>query len=323
MKILKKYSYTLLVLLLAVTSCEDADDNGNRIDPNNSAYDLTESNSDLSLFNEALLRTSLDATLDSQGIYTVFAPNNAAFMQFLTANGFADIATVPVDQLRTILLYHIIVSRLETDVITSGYIKTLGKDEEIESLDLFVDASSPIVLNGSATALQEDIFVDNGVVHIIDEVLALPTLTTLIDANPGFSNLSSGLSITGLDTTLSSQVGTMQAPFTVFAPDNEGFQALVDLDATDDLDTIQDILDLTNLSDILLYHVLGNDRLRAGEISNGLSVNTIVGNPFIIDTSTGSIQFTDGAMTPVIISSTDVTAINGVLHTIDIVARPF
>ncbi|AGC75158.1 putative surface protein with fasciclin (FAS1) repeats [Nonlabens dokdonensis] len=321
MKILKKYSFTLLILLLAITSCEDADDNDNRIDPNNSAYDLTVSNSDLSLFNEALIRTSLDATLDNQGIYTVFAPNNAAFMQFLSTNGFADVAAVPVDQLRAVLLYHVITTRLETDVLTNGYLKTLAKDEEIESLDLYIEASSPILINGNATALQEDINVTNGVVHIIDEVLDLPTITTLINANPDFSNLASGLAANGLDSTLSSDIGTMQAPFTVFAPDNEGFQALVDLDTMDSIDTVQDILDLTNLSDILLYHVLGNDRLRAGEISNGLSVNTIIGNPFVIDTMTG-IQFTDGSMTIANITSTDVTAINGIIHTIDIVIRP-
>ncbi len=319
---LKKYSFVLLALLVVmVTSCEDADDNGNRIDPNNSAYDLTESNSDLSMFNEALLRTSLDATLDSQGIYTVFAPNNAAFMQFLSSNGFTDIASIPVDELRSILLYHVITTRIETDVITNGYIKTLAKDEEIESLDLFIEASSPILINGDATAIQENISVDNGVVHIIDEVLALPTVTTLIAANPEFSNLEIALSSTALDTTLESDIGTMQAPFTVFAPDNEAFQALVDLDTTDSIDSVQDILDLTNLSDVLLYHVLGNDRLRAGEISNGLSVDTIVGNPFVIDTMTG-IQFTDGSMTTANITSTDVTAINGIIHTIDIVIRP-
>lgn len=67
--------YTVAVLALVTTvfiSCEDADDNGNVIDPNNSAYDLTETNSDLSILNNALIQTGLNATLDSQGTYTVF-----------------------------------------------------------------------------------------------------------------------------------------------------------------------------------------------------------------------------------------------------------
>jgi len=71
----KKCTIALLsIVAVLYTSCEDADDNGNIIDPNNSAYDLTETNSEFSILNTALIRTGLDATLDSQGTYTVFCP---------------------------------------------------------------------------------------------------------------------------------------------------------------------------------------------------------------------------------------------------------
>jgi uncharacterized surface protein with fasciclin (FAS1) repeats len=318
----KKYTAAVLALVTIVfISCEDADDNGNIIDPNNSAYDLTETNSDLSILNTALIQTGLDATLDSQGTYTVFAPNNAAFNQYFTANGYANIEAVPIADLRAILLYHVINAEVTSDLLSTGYVKTLGKDEEVEALDLFIEATTPVVLNGSAHVTQADIEVDNGVVYVLDKVLELPTIATLIAANPEFSNLETALLQQGLEITLSNTDGTMQDPFTLFAPTDGGFQALVNLNPMDGLTTLQDILDLTNLTDILLYHVVGNERIRSGDISNGVVINPLTAGTFSIDTTSG-ILITDAQMTEANIIATNVTAVNGVIHTIDIIIRP-
>lgn len=318
----KKYTVAVLALVtIVLISCEDADDNGNIIDPNNSAYDLTETNSDLSILNTALIQTGLDATLDSQGTYTVFAPNNAAFNQYFTANGYANIEAVPIAELRAILLYHLLNIEVTSELFSTGYIKTLGKDDEVEALDLFIEATTSVVLNGSVAVTQADTEVDNGVVHIIDQVLELPTIVTLVAANPEFSNLETALLQQGLEITLSNTDGSMQDPFTVFAPTNAGFQALIDLDPMDGLSNLQDILDLTNLTDILLYHVVGSERIRSGDISNGLVIDPITAGTFSIDTMSG-ILITNEQMTEANVTATDVTAVNGVIHTIDIVIRP-
>ncbi|QJP32954.1 fasciclin domain-containing protein [Nonlabens sp. Ci31] len=318
----KKCTIALLsIVAVLYTSCEDADDNGNIIDPNNSAYDLTETNSEFSILNTALIRTGLDATLDSQGTYTVFAPNNAAFNQYFTENGFANIEAVPIADLRAILLYHVLNIEVTSELLNTGYIKTLGKDEEVEALDLFIEATTSVVLNGSVTVTQADIEVDNGVVHMIDKVLDLPTVITLVAANPEFSNLETALLQQGLEITLSNTDASMQDPFTVFAPTDDGFQDLVDLDPMDGLTSLQDILDLTNLTDILLYHVVGNDRIRSGNISNGVVIDPITTGTFSINTTSG-ILITDEQMTEANITATDITAVNGVIHKIDIVIRP-
>jgi uncharacterized surface protein with fasciclin (FAS1) repeats len=318
----KKSAIALFILVAVLcASCEDADDDGNRIDPNNSAYDLTATNPDLSTLHTALVRTSLVTTLDSQGTYTLFAPNNAAFAAYLTSTTYATIEEVPVGELRTILLYHVLNTKVTLELVSNGYVKTLGKDEEVESLDLFIEAATPVLLNGMANVIDADIEVDNGVVHIIDGVLELPTITTLIAANPDFDDLQTALELTNLDGLLSSEVGTMQAPFTVFAPNNEGFQNLINLNPADGFNVVQDILDISNLDEVLSYHFVGNDRIRSGDISNGFAVTPLFGSSYVIDTMSG-IQFVDGTMTTATITPANVTAINGIIHTLDIVARP-
>jgi uncharacterized surface protein with fasciclin (FAS1) repeats len=274
------------------------------------------------MLNAALVRTGLNDTFQNPGDYTFFAPNNAAFNQYFTANGYASIEAVPIAELRTLLLYHVLNTTVTTALLSNGYVKTLGKDDEIESLDLFIEATTPVLLNGTTSVIDADNDADNGVVHIIDQVLELPTIVTLIAANPEFSNLETALLQQGLDINLSNTDGSMQDPFTVFAPTNAGFQALIALNPMDGLTNLQDILDLTNLTDILLYHVVGNERIRFGEINNGYVVTPLFGGDYMINTTTGA-QFIDGSTTTVSITApTDVTAVNGVIHTIDIVARP-
>jgi uncharacterized surface protein with fasciclin (FAS1) repeats len=120
---------------------------------------------------------------------------------------------------------------------------------------------------------------------------------------------------------LSSEVGTVQAPFTFFAPNNEGFQNLINLNPADGFNVVQDILDISNLDEVLSYHIVGNDRIRSGDISNGLMISPLFGGNYLINTTSG-IQFVDGTMTTATITPANVTAINGIIHTLDIVIRP-
>jgi uncharacterized surface protein with fasciclin (FAS1) repeats len=309
------------VVLMILTSCDDTGDN--QIDSNNSVYDFTEGNADLSILNAALIRTSLDFTLDNQGEYTLFAPNNTAFNEYFTANGYAGVDAVPITELRALLFYHILTTEVFTNSMNNGYVKTLGKDEEIEFLDLYINAATPILLNGGSRIIEEDFVVSNGVVHIIDTVVELPTINSLITANPEYSNLNSALVQTGLFTTLSSVDNTMNAPFTVFAPVDDAFQALVDLDPNDNLNSTADILNLTNLTDILLYHVIGSQRLRNDDFIDGLLLDPIAAGTeeLLINTTDGTV-ITDGQMQSINVTNTNITAVNGVIHSLDLVMRP-
>lgn len=323
---------SLAFLAVAAVSCEDDDDNGNAIDNNNSAYDLTVDNANFTILNAALLRTGLDATLDqSGGTFTVFAPTDAAFQTFLSANGFASIDDVPVAVLRNTLLNHVLGVVARSTDLTSGYVKTNATNDDGDFLDLYVDLTSGVTLNGVADVdlTMADITVDNGVVHVVDEVIALPTVATLAAANPSLSSLVAALSQEELVSAVSDPAATL----TVFAPLNSSFDALI----TEDplmlgWSDINDILALGNgaaagstLDAVLTYHVVGTQVVRAEDITDGLAPMTLQGTTFTINVAAdGSVSITDnqGRTTGVILAATNITATNGVVHAIDNVLIP-
>lgn len=308
----------LAFLAIGAVSCEDDDDNGNVVDNNNTAFDLTVGNADFTILNAALLRTGLDATLDTSGAtLTVFAPTNDAFEDFLDDNGFSSIDDVPVLVLRNTLRNHVLGSVARSTDLTSGYVKTSATNSTGDFLDLYVDTDSGVVLNGDAEVVTADINVDNGVVHVVDEVIALPTVVTLAAANPIFSNLVAAVDQEGLVPTLS----LTSTDYTVFAPTNDAFQALIDADPADGISSIQDILDLSTLTDILTYHVVGGAAVRAEAITDGLVVDPIGPGTFTINTTNG-VVITDASGTQINVIVTNVTAVNGVVHAIDFVLRP-
>jgi uncharacterized surface protein with fasciclin (FAS1) repeats len=325
MNIIKRATCVLVAVTgLFLTSCDD-DDNGNMLPSDNLAINIIQENPEYSIFSEALQITSLDASLNQRNDVTVFVPTNNAFNQFFTATGFASINDVPLTQLRSIIQYHLLNDEFTTDLFTTDYIKTLSNDDQGNSLDLYIDTTTGIVLNGFANiiASQSDINADNGVVHTIDRVLSLPTVAQLISANANrFSNLNTALVSVALDNTLSTEDGSMQGPFTVFAPTNDAFQTFIDEDTMDQYDNFQDILDDSDLANILLYHVKGAPTLRSADFTDGQNVTSITGDTFLINTTSGNI-ITDGQSRAIMITTVNITASNGVIHAVDnVLLRP-
>lgn len=315
---MKKTKFLLKTLFVAVfaisaVSCDD-DDNNVAAQPTIAA--VVNSNPNFSSLKAALDRAGLTSVLNGAGPFTVFAPDNDAFDDFLTDNGFANLQAVPEDLLRNTLLNHVITGSVASTALTNGYVKTNATNSTGDFLDLYVDIRAGVVLNGGPEVSSADNAALNGIIHVVDEVIALPTITTLAVANPNFSNLSAALGQQSLVATVSSA-----GPFTVFAPLNSSFQALIDADPNDGLNSIADILALPNLTAVLTYHVAPG-AVRAASITNGLVVNTAnTGTSFTINTTNG-VRITDanGRITNVVV--TDVTATNGVVHAIDNVLLP-
>jgi transforming growth factor-beta-induced protein len=114
----------------------------------------------------AVVRAGLVGTLDGNRQFTVFAPTDAAFEDLFAALGVDGVDEIPLDTLRTVLLYHVAPGeRLSGDVISSSRFRTIGKG--------FL---SPSVHDGSAwindaRIVMPDVDVSNGVSHVIDKVL--------------------------------------------------------------------------------------------------------------------------------------------------------
>src|SRR5690349_5972329 len=71
-------------------------------------YDKLKSDSSFSTFVKALDRANVAQFITQGGLYTVFAPTNAAFANYLSSNGYSSIDAVPLNKLYSILSFHVI-----------------------------------------------------------------------------------------------------------------------------------------------------------------------------------------------------------------------
>ena len=287
--------------------------------PTNSIVDFVSSNSDYSMLLEALQTadSGIAESLDSRGPFTVFAPNNAAFRAFLSANNFDYLSDVPTVMLSQILLNHVIGGNALAASLSTGYdIKSFSTATPSGAdMSLYINTANGVVINGISTVTTADISVDNGTIHAVDAVIGLPTVVTFAVADPNFSILKTALTRADLTFdfvgTLSTANGTDPAPFTVFAPIN---QAFVDLLEELEKDSLDDIDEETLNATLKMHAVAGANVLAAG-LSDGLTISTLGGD--ITANITGGATLTDANNRVSQIVAVDVQASNGVIHAID------
>ena len=158
----------LAITLFSLLSCVDDDDNGNIIDNTepNSIADFVANNEDYSSLLAALNQTGLTATLAGNGNFTVFAPNNAAFDAFLDGVALADLDN---DLLTQVLLNHVLNISVTSDALSTGYFKNLASEASTgANLDMYIDTTAGVVINGQSAVTVPDIETDNGIIHAVD-----------------------------------------------------------------------------------------------------------------------------------------------------------
>ena len=271
---------------------------------------------DLSILSEALEITGLDEVLnDREAEFTVFAPTNAAFETFLDG---ASINDVPVDVLTQVILNHALTGiALSTDLETSYTTSLATYASTDNNLSLYINTESGVTLNGISNVATADVLAANGVVHIVDAVIALPTVVTFAVADPTFATLVSALTRDDQPNyveVLSTEQGTSPAPFTVFAPTNAAFD---DLLTELMLGSLNDI-DAATLTATLNTHVIPEANIRAEDLESG-TVMTL-GDDIVIDAANATITDPNGRVSNIIV--TNVQAANGVVHAISKVLLP-
>ena len=337
-----------LLLLVAVTltySCSDDDDGDIVLTNELNIVETAQAEDALSSLVSALTTadnsegTDLVGTLSSDGPFTVFAPTNDAFTALLNQlDDFESLADFDTDEeraiLTSILTYHVVagVAASSSD-LTNGMTVTTVQGEDLTiniDGDVFIDDATEV----DAQVVIADVAASNGIVHVMDKVL-LPqsiidalngedmpeengSLVDIVVATEPLSLLEAAVIKADLVATLSSD-----GPFTVFAPTDDAFVALLDVlgnnyNSLDDFDTDEEIALLKN---ILLFHVIAAEvkstDLAAGQVGTALENNSVEiiasGDTFVI----GDASDTDANITGV-----DIMASNGVAHTIDKVLLP-
>lgn len=314
---MKKLIFGMFLALsatLAFTACgEDSEDSPKNL------VETAQATPELSSLVAALNRADLVQALSGNGPFTVFAPTNNAFSAFLAANGFATLNDVPVDVLKLVLLNHVVNGETRAAAVPAeGYLKTLatfGTTNSNLSLLAQSDASG-VRLNKDVKVTTADVIASNGVVHIVDAVIAPPSIVNHALNNPNFSILVSALTRPSLGV---DYVGLLSGagPFTVFAPTNAAFVALLgELNLTS-LDQVDD----ATLNAVLQYHVVSGANVLAGTLTNGQVVTPLASGTFSINL-TGGAKIVDALNRSTNIIITDVQGTNGVVHAIDRVLRP-
>ena len=107
-------------------------------------------------------------------------------------------------------------------------------------------------------------------------------------------------------------------PYTVFAPTNDAFAALLnELGLTKE----QLLANKPLLTAVLKYHVLGA-KVTQAQVPAGKAITSLEGGIFKIDAVDSTLRITDGRNRTSRIVQTDVPASNGVIHVIDKVLLP-
>jgi uncharacterized surface protein with fasciclin (FAS1) repeats len=269
----------------------------------------------------AVSAANLVDALSGPGPFTVLAPTNDAFGQFLTDNNFTDLGDIPTNVLTQTLLNHVVGAALESGDLSTGYANTLATSAATDNnISLYINTSNGVRFNGISSVAIANVNANNGVIHVVDRVINLPTVVDFAIADPNFTTLVSALTRGDLTTDfvsiLSTSTGTFPAPFTVFAPVNSAFDDLVTELMIGGLADI----DEPTLNATLTFHVVGGANVRADALSDNFTVPTLGGD--ITANTTGGATLTDGNGRISEIIATDVQANNGVIHAINKVILP-
>ncbi len=303
----------LAITLFSLFSCVDDDDNGNIIDNSipNSIIDFVSNNAEYSILRAAIEQTGLTPALAGNGNFTVFAPDNEAFDIFLGGTALEDVDN---DVLTQVLLNHILSISVTSDQLTTGYFKNLATEASTgATLDMFIDTTNGVVINGQSTVTTADIDVDNGTIHAVDTVIDLPTIVTFATSNSDLSALVAALTDEG-NMTFTDLLGDTMQDLTVFAPTNAAFDAF--LDGTDLSAVDNDVL-----AQLLSNHVLPDTVALSTSLSNSYvntaaTFNNDASIPLSLYINTDSGIALNGIAN---VTLADVVAVNGVIHIVDTV----
>ena len=287
--------------------------------PTPNIVQLAQATPSLNILVEAVIAAGLADTLSGAGPFTVFAPNDKAFVALLAELKISKDALLkdPVnkDLLRAVLTYHVLDAKVEKAGIPLGKAIT-----PLQKSVFKIDAPGGALTitdgrNRTSTISATDVQASNGVVHIIDKVILPPNLNIVETAQSlpqQFSILVEAVIAAKLQGTLADT-----GPFTVFAPTNDAFAALLT-----ELGVAKAVLlaDTALLTKVLTYHVVPGRVLKADIVLN-TNITTVQTETFQIDSALNIVDQRNRTPRPKI-TATDVFASNGVIHVIDKVILP-
>lgn len=271
---------------------------------------------------------------------TVFAPTDEAFAALIAALGEETFNGIVADPaaLTDILLYHVVPVALNSDAVLGldgGFIGTALPET---ALPVAVQEDGSVRIGEAGLVLEMiDIEASNGIIHVIDSVLVPPMPADDMEmADEGEMEMMETVSIA--DTVIAAAsaeeaqftilLAAVQAadpailqmlldggPYTVFAPTDEAFAALLESLGM----SAEEVLANTDLlNQVLAYHVVpGYFSAETVLGLDGAMVATAAGTPLSISIDGETVRVNESNVV-----MTDIAATNGIIHVIDSVLLP-
>jgi uncharacterized surface protein with fasciclin (FAS1) repeats len=290
----------LLIALLSISFAAPADAQRSHAD----LIDVARSAGSFQTLLAAVEAAGLTEALQDPGPFTVFAPTDDAFARLPEGTVESLLEPENRDRLRAILMYHVVPAR-----VSAAQASALRFTGTLNGQRLSIQPANGGLSIGNSSVIQADIVAENGVIHVIDQVL-LPQEQSLVGVAAGageFSTLLAAAQAAGLAEALATD-----GPFTVFAPTDAAFEALP-------AGTVESLLreeNLDQLQAILKLHVVPS-RVYADQALQAGSAQTLNGENIDFGLSDAALR-----VNGVSIVTADLEASNGVIHVIDKVLLP-
>lgn len=305
-----------------------------------------------SILKNALTRAGLLPTVSATGNFTIFAPDNNAFI----ASGLPDavVSVLPLTSLVPLMQYHVVPTQLPSPKILSSFpnmqmptMIVLPGGNPLVRMNAFPAKNGPAFYVNNMPIVQPDAVVgNNGVMHRIPFILQPPTQVvkqliaadanlTLFAALVQRADVGQPAGLTRLDSVMNFGVANV----TVFAPNNNSIKGLINVlsggaiplgapDATF-IGFINTNLPVANARGVVAYHMLGSRAFSVNLPLTTSNIQTLIGPaPFpqlTVDRSTASPRLlgaANGAGNFSNFTAVDRLGVNGVLHVIDRVLLP-
>ena len=199
----------------------------------------------------------------------------------------------------------------------SGYTNSLAVGPNNTNISLYFNTTDGVKFNGISSVSSADIEASNGVVHVIDKVIGLPTIVDFAVSNPNLSTLVTALTREDLTFDYVGALSNASSdPFTVFAPTNDAFANLLDFLNASGLEDI----DEPTLKATLDHHAVANANVLSTQLTDDMPIETLGGT--ITANVTGGARLIDMNDRTSDIIAVDVQAVNGVIHVINEVVLP-
>lgn len=277
--------------------------------PTQTTVEIAIATNDTKTLVDLVTQYKLVDTLNGLKRSTIFAPTNAALSSLVV---YATWNTLEMTSavMTNILKHHVLDTRV--------YAKDLPAQGKVgEGLD-----KEAIVLP-DLNVILADVVGTNGNIHVVSKPLlpptlsgAIPTLETVVDIANTTTITSSLYGYLGLFTDIVELLQTVEVgtSFTVFAPNNEAFEALTPADLT-----YLTANGNAKLKEVLQYHVVSSARIAASlEATNEFPTALGDSSKLTVTKADGKVMVNAGAE----VVGADVKAINGVVHVINKVLVP-